>query len=214
MTARLSDPLNPTLEEAAAIVIELVADFSDNTAYYFSASYQEAEVRKDFIDKLLIALGWDVNHEIQKNPFQQEVKVERTVQMATAQRRADYALALASTVEFRRALQQWWADGWDLLLSPTLAEPPVPVGTFANDPAAPMAPMARAAAYVPFTPAFNSSGQPAISLPLHWSEAGLPIGVQLVSAYAREDVLLRVAAQVEAASPWAHRHPPMSGSAI
>lgn len=95
MTARLCDPLNPTLEEAAAIVIELVADFSDNTAYYFSASYQEAEVRKDFIDKLLIALGWDVNHEIQKNPFQQEVKVERTVQMATAQRRADYALALA-----------------------------------------------------------------------------------------------------------------------
>jgi amidase len=126
----------------------------------------------------------------------------------------DYALALAATVEFRRALQQWWADGWDLLLSPTLAEPPVPIGTFANDPAAPMAPMTRAAAYVPFTPAFNSSGQPAISLPLHWTEAGLPIGVQLVSAYAREDVLLRVAAQVEAAAPWAHRHPPMSVLAI
>ncbi len=120
----------------------------------------------------------------------------------------DYALALAATVEFRRALQQWWADGWDLLLSPTLAEPPAPIGTFANDPAAPMAPMVRAAAYVPFTPPFNSSGQPAISLPLHWSADGLPIGVQLVSAYAREDVLLRVAAQLEAAAPWAHRHPP------
>src|SRR4029079_3163002 len=107
----------------------------------------------------------------------------------------DYAMALAATVEFRRALQQWWADGWDLLLTPTLAEPPAPIGTFANDPAAPMTPMIRAAAYVPFTPPFNSSGQPAISLPLSWSEAGLPIGVQLVSAYAREDVLLRVAAQ-------------------
>lgn len=119
----------------------------------------------------------------------------------------DYAMALAATVEFRRALQQWWADGWDLLLTPTLAEPPAPIGTFANDPAAPMTPMIRAAAYVPFTPPFNSSGQPAISLPLSWSEAGLPIGVQLVSAYAREDVLLRVAAQLEAAAPWAHRRP-------
>ena len=121
----------------------------------------------------------------------------------------DYALALAATVEFRRALQQWWADGWDLLLTPTLAEPPAPLGTFANNPAAPLAPMVRAAAYVPFTPPFNSSGQPAISLPIHWSADGLPIGVQLVSAYAREDVLLRVAAQLEGAAPWAHRHPPL-----
>ena len=119
----------------------------------------------------------------------------------------DYALALAANVEFRRSIQQWWADGWDLFLTPTLAEPPPPIGTFANDPATPLAPMARAAAYVPFTPAFNSSGQPAISLPLHWTSAGLPVGVQLVAAYGREDTLLRVAAQLEVAAPWADRHP-------
>jgi amidase len=121
----------------------------------------------------------------------------------------DYALALAATVEFRRAVQQWWTEGWDLLLTPTLAEPPALIGTFANDDSAPMAPMIRAAAYVPFTPAFNSSGQPAINLPLHWNAAGLPIGVQLVAAYGREDVLLRIAGQLEAAQPWAHRHPPV-----
>ncbi|MDP9462980.1 MAG: amidase [Actinomycetota bacterium] len=119
----------------------------------------------------------------------------------------DYALALAAMVEFRRAVQQWWAEGWDLLLTPTLAEPPATLGTFANDPATPMAPMARAAAYVPFTPPFNSSGQPAISLPLHRSSSGLPIGVQLVAAYGREDVLIRVASQLEAAQPWVHRRP-------
>ncbi len=121
----------------------------------------------------------------------------------------DYALALAATVEFRRAVQQWWFDGWDLLLTPTLAEPPPPIGTFSNDDSAPMTPMVRAAAYVPFTPAFNSSGQPAINLPLHWNAAGLPIGVQLVAAYGREDILLRVAAQLETARPWADRHPPV-----
>ena len=119
----------------------------------------------------------------------------------------DYALALAANVEFRRAVQQWWADGWDLLLTPTLGEPPVEVGTFANDPDNPMAPMVRAAQFVVFTPAFNASGQPAISLPLHWTPAGLPVGVQLVAAYGREDVLLRVAAQLEVAQPWAHRRP-------
>ena len=119
----------------------------------------------------------------------------------------EYALALGANVEFRRAVQQWWADGWDLLLTPTLGEPPALIGTFANDAANPMAPMVRAGAYVPFTPAFNASGQPAISLPLHWTPDGLPIGVQLVAAYGREDLLLRVAAQLEAAQPWAHRRP-------
>ncbi len=78
----------------------------------------------------------------------------------------DYALALAANVEFRRAVQQWWADGWDLLLTPTLGEPPVEVGTFANDPDNPMAPMVRAAQFVVFTPAFNASGQrPAVEVP-------------------------------------------------
>ena len=121
----------------------------------------------------------------------------------------DYAIALATNVEFRRAVQQWWHDGWDLLLTPTLGEPPVPLGTFANDPQIPLAPMMRAAQYVPFTPAFNASGQPAISLPLHWTPDGLPVGVQLVAAYGREDVLFRVAAQLETAQPWAHRRPPV-----
>ncbi len=93
-TTKPKDPLNPTLEEAAGIISGLVRDFGTNERYYLSAPYHEADVRKDFIDKFLIALGWDVNHDIQKNPFQQEVKVERNVQVATAQRRADYALAL------------------------------------------------------------------------------------------------------------------------
>lgn len=122
----------------------------------------------------------------------------------------DYALALSANVDFRRAVQQWWHDGWDLLLSPTLGEPPVPLGAFANNPESPMAPMLRTVPYVPFTPAFNASGQPAISLPLHWTPEGLPVGVQLVAAYGREDILLRVAAQLEVAQPWADRHPALS----
>ena len=77
------------------MVALLVADFEANEKHYLSSVYKEAEVRKDFIDKFLIALGWDVNHDVQKNPLQQEVKVERQVQIATAQKRADYSLSLS-----------------------------------------------------------------------------------------------------------------------
>jgi amidase len=60
-----------------------------------------------------------------------------------------------------------------------------------------------------FTAQFNVSGQPAASLPLYWAQDGLPVGVQLVADYGREDVLIRVASQLEQARPWAERHPPV-----
>jgi amidase len=88
-----------------------------------------------------------------------------------------------------------------------VAEPPPPLEEFAPDPDDAMAQSRRAWRFVPFTPPFNMSGQPAISLPLHWNDDGLPIGVQLVAAYGREDVLIQVAAQLESAQPWADRHP-------
>ena len=118
--------------------------------------------------------------------------------------------AVSAATRFGRRVSQWWADGWDLLLTPTLGEPPVPHGTFDSTPEHPAAGFDRAAAFVPFTAQFNLSGQPGISLPLHWNADGLPIGVQLVADFGREDLLLRVASQVEAAAPWADRRPPVS----
>ncbi|HKE15706.1 MAG TPA: amidase family protein [Kofleriaceae bacterium] len=102
-----------------------------------------------------------------------------------------------------RQVARFWKDH-DLFLTPTVAEPPPPLGTFDAPAGDAMAPLFRAAGFAPFTPPFNVTGQPAISLPLHRSGDGLPIGVQLVGAYAREDLLLRVAAQLEAARPFEH----------
>ncbi|WP_231995777.1 amidase [Mycobacterium sp. 852002-51163_SCH5372311] len=124
------------------------------------------------------------------------------IERATEVTAVDYAAAQAAVYAFRRALQQWWADGWDLLLTPTVAEPPPLLTDFENDPEHPTVPMRRGGQFAAFTPPFNMSGQPAISLPLHRNADGLPIGIQLAAAYGAEDVLIRVAAQLEAAHPW------------
>jgi amidase len=115
---------------------------------------------------------------------------------------ADHARALGACTRFRRAVGQWWADGYDLLLTPTTGEPPARLGRLAGDPAS-------QAAYLAFTRAFNTTGQPAVSVPFGWTDAGLPVGVQLVAAYGREDLLINVAAQLERARPWADRRPPV-----
>ena len=85
------------LETAHQQVVQLIEDFKTNSDYYLSPSYTEAAVRQDFIDKFFTALGWDVAHNHQKNPYQQEVKVEKAQRQegSQAQKRADYAFHLA-----------------------------------------------------------------------------------------------------------------------
>jgi type I restriction-modification system DNA methylase subunit len=83
-----------TLDTAFQAVQELVRTFDENKHAYLEPDYPEAQTRKDFIDKFFIALGWDVNHDIQKNPYEQEVKVEPPVAVGATQRHADYAFRL------------------------------------------------------------------------------------------------------------------------
>jgi amidase len=101
----------------------------------------------------------------------------------------------------------WWDTGFDLLLTPTVCEPAATLDEMtpsATDPSK----VTGVRAQLAFTQPFNHTGQPAISLPLHWTPIGLPVGVQLVAAYGREDILIQVAAQLEQSKPWADRHPP------
>lgn len=112
-------------------------------------------------------------------------------------------------------MAQWWepldaTPAHDLLLTPTMARPPAPLGEIRGDDAE--GGILAATPYAAFTVPANVTGQPAMSVPLHWSDATgtpLPIGVQMVAATNREDVLLRVAAQLEAARPWIDRVPPV-----
>jgi amidase len=122
---------------------------------------------------------------------------------------ADYvASALLLQRESRDVVAHFGRD-FDLVLSPTMATLPVPVGVLVDEANAnPEGPRLTEMRMVSFTSWVNLAGLPAISLPLHVSEAGLPIGVQLVADIGREDLLLRVAAQLEEAHPWAERRPP------
>jgi len=120
---------------------------------------------------------------------------------------AQYVAAVNQHQLISRMIAGWYESGFDLLLTPTLGEPPPPLGSFDDSGEDPVAALMRGAQTATFTATFNVTGQPAISLPLHWSEDELPIGVQLVAPFGEEDVLIRVASQLEEARPWADRVP-------
>ena len=103
-----------------------------------------------------------------------------------------------------RRVAAWWTDH-DLLVTPTLGSPPPRLGWFTED--GPATERQRIRQYCPYTAAFNITGQPAMSVPLHWTPEGLPVGVHIVAPYGREDLLIRVASQLEQAAPWADRRP-------
>lgn len=127
---------------------------------------------------------------------------------AEATSSADYVRTLARLQLLARRVVAFW-EGYDLLLTPTLALPPVPLG-WHLEVDEPWEQLLLAGRFTPFTPIVNLTGQPAVSLPLSWSGEGLPIGVQLVGRPADEATLVRVSAQLEAARPWHDRRPPVS----
>jgi amidase len=102
-------------------------------------------------------------------------------------------------------------EGVDVLVTPTVARPPVKLGEIDQDRAglSAMGWTRQVFGYCPFTPLFNTTGQPAISLPLHMTADGLPVGVQFAARLGEEATLLQLAAQIEAARPWAGRRPPV-----
>jgi amidase len=119
----------------------------------------------------------------------------------------EYLAARSWIGMWTRRVAGWWTDH-DLLVTPTLGAPPPRLGWFTE--AGPAQEGRRIASFIPYTAQFNMTGQPAVSLPLHWSADGLPVGVQLVAGYGREDLLVRLAAQLEQTVPWAGRRPPVA----
>lgn len=115
--------------------------------------------------------------------------------------------AMVAMHDWSRRIVSWWED-YDILLTPTLAQPPVETGWIFSDDDPFMA-LVRSGQFIPFTPPLNVTGQPAVSVPLHLSDERLPIGIQLVGAPYREDVLFKLSSQLEEAGPWVDERPPI-----
>lgn len=115
---------------------------------------------------------------------------------------ADYIASVNWVHAWSRRLHAWW-DDFDVLVTPVIAVPPPPIGWLSD----PELGTERLTSILQFTAQFNVSGQPAVSLPLHWSATGLPVGVQFVGPIDDEALLIRLAAQLETAAPWADRLP-------
>ena len=131
------------------------------------------------------------------------VLVERGRALSATQ----YVAATEAMWTYSRRVSDWWAQGNDVLVLPTCWRPAPTLAEL--DPALGDAAAGRMGSTAELTTPFNVTGQPAVSLPLHWTADGIPVGVQLVAAYGREDLLVRLASQLEAAQPWAGRRPPV-----
>ena len=127
------------------------------------------------------------------------------VESARAFSAADYGRTVARLQSYARRVVAFW-DEVDVVLTPTLALPPVAIG-WQDAAQGAVEQLLRNVEFTPFTAVANVTGLPAMSLPLHWSAAGLPVGVQAIGPPAEDALLLRLAAQVEAARPWAERRP-------
>jgi len=120
-----------------------------------------------------------------------------------------YLLSLTFLQRVSRDVAKFFLK-YDVWLTPTLAEPPVPLGTFDSPLDDPMRAITRAIDFVPFTPICNITGQPAMSVPLYWNAGGLPVGVHFIGRFGDEATLFRLGAQLESARPWAGRRPPLA----
>jgi amidase len=206
--------LHPDCADAVMHTARLLHDLGHHVEPAYPLAFDDAALREHFL------LRWSVNALMGVAGLEKRLgralssdDVEPVTwalaEMARGKTAADYARASAAFSQTARLMGRWWED-YDVLLTPTVADPPPGIGErrpSADDPSGIDAQLMSLAL---FTFPFNVSGQPAISLPLHMNRNGLPIGSQLSAAYGREDLLVQLSAQLEEASPWANRRPSLS----
>ena len=122
---------------------------------------------------------------------------------------SSYLQALTALQRVARDIARFFVN-YDVWLTPTLAEPPLPLGSFESPPDNLLQGLSRLATFSPFMRISNITGQPAMSIPLFWNADGLPVGTHFAGRFGDEATLFRLAAQLESARPWGSRHPPVS----
>jgi len=188
-TAALLEELGHSVEEAAPATFLSDESMAIILGYWPLKVAMRAAPAEDRLGRALTA------GDLERGTF-------KMLEQARAQTLVDFARTLDRIRDFTLRSLPWW-ENYDLLLTPTTGSPPPPLGLLTTP-----GPEARAASglWGGLTPYANITGQPAASVPLHWTSEGLPVGLQLIAAPWREDLLPRVAAQLEQARPWAQRY--------
>lgn len=204
------------VDPECAAAAKAAADVLSNLGHKVSNSYPEGIKSRAFLVDFMKCSDVAIMREIERygaligRPLAENDMEWGTWQFILRGRETsgrDYAAGIDRLREHAGKVERWWEkDGWDLLVTPTVGRKQPAIGELKTIKGNPF--VSGSLPVLAFTVPYNVSGQPAISLPLYWSKDGLPIGVQLVAAFGREDILFRVAAQLEKAMPWAHRRPP------
>lgn len=204
-----------TVDPDCVATVERVADVLADSGHSVMPSHPEALGDRSFLGAFMQLADVAIAREIERysaligRPLTEQ-DVEWTtwemVRRASEVQGKAYAACVDQLREYAGRVERWWEDdGWDLLVTPTVGRKTARIGELMPTKATPF--VEGSLPVLAFTCAFNVSGQPAISLPIGVSSDGMPIGVQLVAGFGREDLLFRVAAQLEAALPWAQRRP-------
>lgn len=233
---RVPSAITPTPDREAYAAVEktvqALTDLGHHVEELPQAPFDDAELARDFLLTWFVYLAWEVAEAKRlsgagDDAFERDTLIMAALGRATSS--VDYVDAVQRRHEHTRRLSTFF-DDYDLLLTPTLATPPPRIGEFdmpaSVQRAADVLLKTRTAkllrytnivddmvdknlGWVPYTQLANLTGRPAISLPLHWTADGLPLGVQFVAPLAGETLLLKLAGQLEAALPWADRAAPL-----
>ncbi len=207
--------VHPECRRAVMDTGRLLEEFGHHVEVSHPAALDEPDWNDVFLRLVAVGTASSVSHieEIlgrQVGPGDLEHMNLRLAEIGRAVSGVDYMAAVDAMHAYGRRMAAWWhpadgSPGFDVLVTPTLGEPPPPIGWLTD----PRQGGRRLGRLMLFTAQFNMTGQPAVSLPLHRTPEGLPVGVQFVGPSAGEALLIRLASQIEAAAPWADTLPPV-----
>jgi amidase len=210
--APLGTPVHPDCVAAVKDAAGLLADLGHEVAE--AAPVLDGEmIWKQFLAIWAAGVTWTIrnmNYTVGRMPDEGELEPITVAFDAMGKKvtAVDYLTAVQYFQFLARQIAEFMKE-YDVLLTPTLGSPPLPLGSFVPTPEDPLA-IGVATAFVPFTPICNTTGQPAMSVPLCWNAEGLPIGTHFIGRYGDEATLFRLASQLEQARPWVNRRPPVS----
>lgn len=210
-----TQPITPTPVHAdCQQAVRDIAALCESLGHHVEEAKPEVDAQhfNDFFTTIWLAMvawmirDWSVRLGRTPSPADFEKHTWKMYEIDGEVRPSDFLKAVHDMQRFAREIAPFFST-YEVWLTPTVPEPPVPLGYFDFERKAPHQATERMQRFPRFTAIANVTGQPAMSLPLCWNAAGLPIGIQIMGRYADEATLFRLGAQLEAARPWAARRP-------